>query len=96
MIEGGEEEGDDETQQSQELPSRYIADGKDARWTRLWLHRSGGLDNVHIDDDGVDPHQAVEVGLPPLPDNMREEGKRSKGSKPDSDHLRQLHDGRAE
>jgi len=81
----------DDTQQRQLLPSRYTPDGKKDRWSRLWLHRSGGSDKVHNDDDGVDPDQDVEVGLPPLPDNLREEGKRSKGRGPGSDHLRQLH-----
>lgn len=75
------------------LPSRYKADGEDARWNRLWLDRSGGNDEVHDDDDGVDRYQTVDTGLPPLPDNVREEGKRSKqGRDPDNDQLRQLHE----
>jgi len=90
-----DDEDADDTQQRHPLPSRYTADGKKDRWARLWLHRSGGgSDKVHNDDDGVDPDQGVEVGLPPLPDNLREEGKRSKGRGPGSDHLRQLHDDR--
>jgi hypothetical protein len=88
-----DEEDTDSIKRRKVLPSRYKADGKDARWNRLWLHRSGGNDEIHDDDDGVDRYQSVEIGLPPLPDNMREEGKRSnKGRGPDNDQLQQLHD----
>lgn len=83
---------EDDSKNRQPLPSRYEADGEEARWNRLWLHRSGGSDKVHNDDDGVDPNQSVEFVLPPLPKDVREEGKSSKGGEPNSDHLRQLLD----
>jgi len=86
------DEDADNTQKCKPLPSRYEADGEEARWNRLWLHRSGGSDDVHKDDDGVDPDQSVEFVLPPLPKNVREEGKCSRGGEPNSDHLRQLLD----
>lgn len=62
---------DDENDGKRTMPSRYAVDGKDARWRRLWLQKRGG----HADDDGADPCGEVDGKLPPLPDNVRDEGK---------------------
>lgn len=72
-----------ENEERRPLPSRYDSDGADGRWRRLWIHRGDGAGSQHIDDDGVDPEQDVGGRLPPLPDDMREEGKYN-GRLPDS------------
>lgn len=61
------------------LPSRYTADDEDSRWRKMWLYHGGG---GHVDDDGADPNEEVVGGLPPLPDELREEGKYN-GRQPD-------------
>lgn len=79
---GGGGGGNRKNRPPQSLPTRYTADDEDTRWRRLWMYRSGS-GGCHVDEDGADPVGDVGGELPPLPDNMREEGKNN-GRRPDT------------